>query len=61
MSSVPDHAAIYKKLHENREEHIEQARRARDMQAELAKLQQELEKADDEIRSLKAEVYDDWL
>lgn len=38
MASVPDHAAIYKKLHENREEHIEQARRARDMQAELERL-----------------------
>lgn len=38
MPSVPDHAKIYKKLHEQREAHVEQARRARDMQAELAEM-----------------------
>lgn len=38
MASIPDHAAIYKKLHDQREEHVEQARRARDLQAELAAL-----------------------
>jgi Protein of unknown function (DUF551) len=34
MSAIPDHAEIYRKLHANRYEHVEQARRARDMQAQ---------------------------
>lgn len=34
--TVEQEAAIWKKLHDNREEHIEQARRARDMQVMLA-------------------------
>lgn len=32
MSAIPDHAEIYRKLHETRYEHVEQARRARDYQ-----------------------------
>jgi hypothetical protein len=32
MSAIPDHAEIYRKLHANRYEHVEQARRARDEQ-----------------------------
>lgn len=41
MASIPDHAAIYKKLHDQREEHVDQARRARDLQAELAEMTSE--------------------
>ena len=35
MNAIPDHAEIYRKLHANRWDHVEQARRARDMQAAL--------------------------
>lgn len=33
--TVEQEAAIWKKLHDTREEHVEQARRARDYQAKL--------------------------
>ena len=57
MASIPDHAAIYKKLHDTREEHVEQARRARDMQAELHRKSWQIERLlrihDDLIYRLK--------
>lgn len=59
MGTVEVEAAIYKKLHENRYEHVELARRARDAQCAVAELQQALDEADDEVRSMKAELYID--
>lgn len=53
--------AIWKKLHDRRYEHVEQARRARDRQCVVAELQKALDEADDELRSLKAEFNDDYL
>jgi hypothetical protein len=38
MASIPDHAKIYKKLHDQREEHVELARRARDANDKLAEI-----------------------
>lgn len=35
MSAIPDHAEIYRKLHANRYEHVEQARRARTMDSDI--------------------------
>lgn len=61
MGTVEVEAAVYKKLHDRREEHVELARRARDCQCAVAELQQALDEADTEIRSLKSEIYDDWM
>jgi len=33
MTAIPDHAEIYRKLHANRWDHVESARRAREYQA----------------------------
>jgi plasmid maintenance system killer protein len=55
MSAIPDHAEIYRKLHANRFEHVEQARRARDMQAELSALPELI----NVLEELKGEL-EDW-
>lgn len=57
MAGTQEHeAAIWKKLHAQREEHIEQARRARDMQANFAIAEQVIEELYDEVRELRREV-----
>ena len=35
MTAIPDHAEIYRKLHANRWDHVEQARRAREYQSKI--------------------------
>lgn len=49
-------AAVYAKLHENRFEHVEQARRARDMQERLAEFEEALNKTEELVKLRLREV-----
>lgn len=49
-------AAIWKKLHDTREEHVEQARRARDAQANFALAEQVIEEMESEVRALESQI-----
>lgn len=53
MGTVEVEAAIYKKLHDQRYEQVEQARRARDAQANLARMDEVLEEYSDEVFYLR--------
>ena len=53
MGTVEVEQAIWKKIHENRYEHVEQARRARDAQADLARMGEVLEEYSDEVLYLR--------
>lgn len=53
MGTVEVEAAVYKKLHDQRYEQVEQARRARDAQANLALAEAVIEEYRDEVLYLR--------
>jgi hypothetical protein len=56
MGTVEVETAIWKKLHDNRYDHVEQARRARDAQINLARAEEVIEEYYSEIDHLYAVI-----
>jgi hypothetical protein len=53
MGTVEVEQAIWKKLHKNRLEHVELARRAHDLQVDLARAEEVIEECRDEVMYLR--------